>query len=158
MKTIKATFIMLVPILVLNCLSGCGGGDPNCVRVDTGRPFIAQEGFRYYIEEGGITYNFNQNAQPEAQVVYVDPGRCNTLQPGVTYVMLVDPTYLVRRQQEQASNDEAMESIRNWGDSLERSTKSFNDSTNKTMDDMQRGVRQMNRTNSQTLGILQGSR
>jgi hypothetical protein len=115
MKTIKATLIMLVPILVLLCLSGCG--PPNCVTVDAGRPFVAQEGMRYGVAEGGITYNFNQNAYPNAQVIYVDPGEYQTLQPGRTYVMFLEPNYLVRRKQRQEESDSMNNSINDMGKS-----------------------------------------
>jgi hypothetical protein len=150
----KAILIMLAPILALLCLSGCGTN--NCVTVDAGRPFVAQEGMRYGIAEGGITYTFNRDAYPNAQVVYVDPDKAYDLQPSTTYVMLVDPTYLVRRQQQQASDDETMESIKNQSDSLQRSVDSFRRNTNQTMDGMLRSTQQMDRNNSQTLGILQG--
>lgn len=118
MKPVSVLLLLIVVMACLLCI-GCAV-DSNCIRVDAGRPFIAQDGMHYYIQEGGITYQFNQSAYPNAQVVYVDPDRYYyDLQPGRVYVMLVDPTYLVRRQQDEESTERLKETMDDWAHSFD---------------------------------------
>lgn len=117
----KVVNILPVFVLVIVCLmcTGCASGPSNCTVVDAGRPFVAQEGMSYGIEEGGITYQFNQGAYPNAQVVYADPGNYYTLQPGSVYVMLIDPTYLARRQESDESSERLKKTMDDWSHSFD---------------------------------------
>lgn len=156
MKTTKVTFAMFVPVLALLCLAGagCGGGGPsNCVTVDAGRPFVAQEGLRYGISEGGPTFQFHQGYS-SAQVVYVDPDRYYNLQPGGAYVLLMDLTYPARAAESDREFDEAMDNIQKTTEMNRRMTDDFTRSMRESSDRMLDSVRGMNRTNSETLGII----
>ncbi len=109
----------LVP-LCLACL-GCASasGPSNCVTVEAGRPFVAQAGMRYGIEEANITYRFNPSAYPNAQVVFVDPGDYHSLQPGRVYVMLPDPTYAARQREDEESTERFEKTMDDWSHSFD---------------------------------------
>ena len=82
--------------LFLMCLllAGCAAG--NRVDVNAGQPFVAQAGLAYGIQENGPKYSFNPYQYPDAQVIYVEPGMYQRLQPGSVYVLMMDPTYFER--------------------------------------------------------------
>jgi hypothetical protein len=117
----KSSHIITIFFVSAFCMafSGCGG-NPNCIRIDAGRPFIAQAGLRYYIEEFGPKYEFNRNAAPDAQVLYVEPYCCQTLEPGGTYVLFLDPDYLAKRRQRQEEMDSFNQSMKEMGNSFEK--------------------------------------
>jgi hypothetical protein len=95
---------------------------------------------QYGIEEGGITYQFNSSAYPNAQMLYVDPDRYYTLQPNRVYVMLMDPTYPAREAARQKSSDDFEDAMNAWGHSLD-GMQDVMSSANRTMDNTLQDMR-----------------
>jgi len=153
MKAKKVTFSLLVLAPVLLCLAVSGCGPDNCLTVDAGRPFVAQEGVRYGISEGGPTY-FYQSPYSNTQVVYVDPDRYYDLQPGRTYVLLMDTSYPAREAERERAFDDWVNDMERIREESRRSTDDFTRGMRESSERMLNSIREMNRSNAETLDML----